>query len=84
MNAPGLLRLAALRVTCPGGREVVRGADLALAPGETAAVVGASGAGKSSLVGVLLGWHRLAAGSLHVDGRPAGAAEVEALRPQVA
>jgi ATP-binding cassette subfamily B protein len=32
------------------------------------AIVGASGAGKSSLAGLLLGWHRAASGSVLVDG----------------
>ena len=36
--------------------------------GEHLAVVGHSGAGKSSLAGILLGWHRAAAGSVQVDG----------------
>ena len=40
-----------------------------------------SGAGKSSLVGLLLGWHRPAAGTVTVDGRAARrSAELEALR----
>jgi ATP-binding cassette subfamily B protein len=48
------------------------------------AIVGASGAGKSSLVGLLLGWHRLAEGRLSVDGQPLDAAEQETLRRQTA
>lgn len=67
-----------------GGHEILRDIELRIAPGEQVALVGLSGAGKSSLVGLLLGWHRLSAGTLRLDGRPAGAAEVEALRGQVA
>ena len=48
--------------------------------GEHVAIVGASGAGKSSLVGLLLGWHRPAAGSVRVDGAPLDVAALEALR----
>ena len=52
-----------------GGNTVLENVDLAIAPGEHVAVVGASGAGKSSLVGLLLGWYRAAAGTVEVDGR---------------
>ncbi|MFM9914817.1 MAG: ATP-binding cassette domain-containing protein [Rhizobacter sp.] len=70
-----------------GGHEILRDIDLCVAAGEHVAVVGVSGAGKSSLVGLLLGWHRLAAGTLHIDGRALGAdtaGAVEALRPSIA
>ena len=69
-----------------GGHDILRDVDLHLAPGEQVAVVGASGAGKSSLVGLLLGWHRLADGELHVDGRPMSGADgsLDALRPHIA
>jgi len=42
--------------------------------------VGASGAGKSSLLGLLLGWHRPAEGQVRVDGAPLDGARLEALR----
>ena len=70
-----------------GGHEILRDIDLRVDPGEHVAVVGVSGAGKSSLVGLLLGWHRLAEGRMHVDGRilaPGAEGEMQALRPQIA
>jgi ATP-binding cassette subfamily B protein len=42
--------------------------NLRIGAGEHVAIVGASGAGKSSLVGLLLGWHRPAQGEIRVDG----------------
>jgi ATP-binding cassette subfamily B protein len=62
------------------GHEILEVEKLTVAPGEHVAIVGASGAGKSSLVGLLLGWHRPAAGMVSVDGRALGPAELEALR----
>jgi ATP-binding cassette subfamily B protein len=51
------------------GHTILRDLALSVAPGEHVAIVGLSGAGKSSLLGLLLGWHRLARGRLQVDGR---------------
>lgn len=53
------------------GRSVVLdGVSLVLRPGEHVAVVGSSGAGKSSLVAALAGWLRPTAGAITVDGHP--------------
>jgi ABC-type multidrug transport system fused ATPase/permease subunit len=48
---------------------VLRGVDLVLEPGRTTALVGASGAGKSTVVDLLLGLRRPDAGRVTVDGR---------------
>jgi ABC-type bacteriocin/lantibiotic exporter with double-glycine peptidase domain len=62
------------------GHEILRDIHLHIAAGEHIAIVGASGAGKSSLVGLLLGWHRLAQGRLEVDGATLDAAAQNRLR----
>jgi ABC-type bacteriocin/lantibiotic exporter with double-glycine peptidase domain len=67
-----------------GGHEILRDINLSIAPGEHIAIVGKSGAGKSSILGLLLGWHRLEAGSLLVDGRELSGEAVGALRQQTA
>src|SRR5207249_2858472 len=48
------------------------------------AIVGASGAGKSSLVGLLLGWHKPVTGQVLVDGVPLDGAHLQALRRETA
>lgn len=63
-----------------GGHTILSDLDLVIEPGEHVAIVGRSGAGKSSLLGLLLGWHRLDEGSLTVDGAPLDAAALAALR----
>lgn len=62
------------------GHAILENVSLAVAPGEHVAIVGASGAGKSSLLGVLLGWHRPSSGLVAVDGVALDAAHVARIR----
>lgn len=62
------------------GHVILEQLRVSLRAGEHVAVVGSSGAGKSSLAGVLLGWHRPAAGEIRVDGEPLDASRLPALR----
>ncbi len=61
-----------------GRVHAVRGVSLAVHPGEIAAVLGANGAGKSSLLRALLGVERLAAGSISFAGTEVTAASASA------
>jgi ATP-binding cassette subfamily B protein len=51
------------------GHDVLEIDHLLLESGSHVAVVGSSGAGKSSLAGLLLGWHETTRGRVLVDGR---------------
>ncbi len=51
-----------------GGREVLRGVSLAVAPGEIFGLLGPNGAGKSTLFGILAGLVRPSAGTFFLDG----------------
>ena len=66
------------------GHTVLDGVTVDIAAGEHVAVVGASGAGKSSLVGVLLGWHTPSAGEVRVDGERLAGARLGQLRQETA
>jgi ABC-2 type transport system ATP-binding protein len=63
-----------------GGRPVLRGVDLAVAPGEILGLLGPNGAGKSTLFAILAGLLRPDAGAFFLDGREVepGARELRA------
>jgi ATP-binding cassette subfamily B protein len=66
------------------GHTILRDINLTIQAGEHVAIVGRSGAGKSSLVGLLLGWYRPANGRILVDGQELDESLVERLRPHIA
>ncbi|MEH3036661.1 MAG: ABC transporter ATP-binding protein [Sphingomonas adhaesiva] len=59
--------------------EILRGVDLDVAAGESVALLGQSGSGKSSLMAVLSGLERATSGSVCVAGLDVGALDEDAL-----
>jgi lipoprotein-releasing system ATP-binding protein len=53
----------------PATLDVLRGVNLAIAPAERVAIVGASGSGKTTLLQILGGLDRPTSGEVRVDGR---------------
>jgi putative ABC transport system ATP-binding protein len=62
-----------------GQTEILKGIDLDVATGETLALLGPSGSGKSSLMALLTGLERASAGSLAVAGADFTALDEDAL-----
>jgi len=62
------------------GHAILDDINLQITPGSHVAIVGSSGAGKSTFLGLLLGWHRPAEGELLVDGLPLTTDAQEELR----
>lgn len=61
-----------VRFSYPGGqptpREVLRGVSLRAAPGQSVAIVGSSGSGKSTILRLLVRLYDAAEGSVILDG----------------
>jgi ABC-type bacteriocin/lantibiotic exporter with double-glycine peptidase domain len=68
-NGPLGIRMQNVKVQA-GGQTILEDINLEISPGEHISIVGSSGAGKTSLVGLLLGWHRPVNGHIWIDGLP--------------
>src|SRR5260370_34160042 len=65
------------------GLPALRHISLHARPGETIALVGATGAGKSTLASLLARFYELAEGQIYVDGKPTREYGVRALRENI-
>ncbi len=63
-----------------GGVEALSGVDLAVIPGETLAIVGETGAGKSTLVKLVTRYYDVTGGAVLVDGRDVRDLDLSAYR----
>ena len=66
-----------------GGVEVLRGVTLHVPPGQRVAIVGATGAGKTTLARLLLRFYNPTAGQVLVDGAPITEYEIHEYRRQI-
>ena len=80
----GGVRFEGVEFAYESGRPVLRGADLAIAPGETVAIVGPTGAGKSTLLALLSRLHDPDRGRVLLDGVPVDRLSLRELRQRVA
>ena len=77
-----LIELADVRLTLGAGEvrtEILKGISLRLDPGESLAILGPSGSGKSSLMAVVAGLERATSGTVRLLGQDASALGEDAL-----
>ena len=66
--AMGAVRFESVHFGYDADREILRGFELAIAPGESVALVGATGSGKSTIVRLLLRFYDVTSGRITLDG----------------
>lgn len=79
----GAIEIRHLTFAYPGGAPVLDDVDLEIAPGETVGLVGPPGAGKTTLIRLLLGLYDAPEGTIALDGVPIEEIDREALRGQL-
>jgi len=80
----GDVRLLGVQFGHQGGRPVLDGLDLHVAPGESVALVGATGSGKSTVAGLLARLYDPDAGTVSLDGHDVRALRIADVRGAVA
>ncbi|RAR48933.1 ABC transporter ATP-binding protein [Flavobacterium lacus] len=64
--------------------EVIKGINLEVNPGETIAIVGSTGAGKSTIINLLNRFYEINSGTISIDGTNINEFELQSLRKQIA
>ncbi len=72
-----------VRFAYPSGSEVLHGLSIEIRPGETVALVGATGAGKTTVVKLLLRFYDVTGGGVHLDGHDVRELSFRSLRGAV-
>jgi len=80
----GNIRFDNVRFSYVKDQEVLKGINLDVKPGETIAIVGATGAGKSTIINLLNRFYEIDSGSIFVDNQNINDFQLESLRKQIA
>ncbi|MFB2552833.1 ABC transporter ATP-binding protein [Ensifer soli] len=82
-NLKGAIRYDNVRFGYREGREILAGLDISIAPGQTVAFVGPSGAGKTTICALLPRFYDVTAGAILIDGTDIRDMTLTSLRSQI-
>lgn len=80
----GRVEFKQVNMTYPDGYQAISDFNLSIQKGQTVAIVGRSGAGKSSLVNLLMRYNDISSGQIELDGYQIQDIEITCLRTQIA
>ncbi len=83
IEAPRTLAFSKVKFAYPGRDPVINGVDFSIERGQVLGVVGPTGAGKSTLVKLLLRYFEPLSGDIRVNGRPLSDFTLESFRKHV-
>lgn len=81
---PGALCFRDVRFTYPDGRPGLQGLSFVAQPGQTIALVGASGAGKSTALALIPRLYEVESGAIEIDGHDIRGVTLDSLRDAIA
>ncbi|MEO5931178.1 MAG: ABC transporter ATP-binding protein [Candidatus Kapaibacterium sp.] len=80
----GAIEFSHVDFSYDGTNQIVTDLSFNARPGETVAIVGATGAGKTSIINILLRFYEFSAGSVTIDGRDIRSIDTKDLRRDIA
>ena len=83
MKVHGRFELKGVEFTYPSGTHAIRDLSMTIEPGKTTALVGLSGAGKSTIVNLLDKFYTPDSGTITLDGVPLGDWDTQSLRENI-
>lgn len=80
----GEIQFKDVRFSYIKGEEVLKGINLDVKPGQTIAIVGSTGAGKSTIINLLNRFYEIDSGEIYIDNQNINTFELQSLRQQIA
>ena len=83
-HTKGYIEFKNVRFSYIDGEEIIKGISFSVQPGETVAIVGATGAGKSTIINLLSRFYEINSGEIDIDGTSVNDYTLKSLRSHIA